>query len=277
MSANALGRHPTLRYKDAALERIDDDVVVEEPLEIVIDDFPYAITMRMPGDDLNLVRGFLFTEGVLGHGLEAVSIAHCNGAQGHNRVLVSLRSNGRPRGGFFQQRNEFLSKSSCGVCGKSAIEEIFIDIPPVAPRDNFAFRDVLALKDVFEARKSVFPLAGSTHSAALFDRKRRLLAFAEDVGRHNALDKAIGAVLGARGANMNCPSESDDGAAVALVSSRLSFEMVQKAGRLGVQLLAGVSAPTMLAIRFAEELGITLIGFLRRNRMNVYTHLMRMV
>lgn len=268
MSAKTLERHPTLRYKDAALERIDDDVAVEEPLEIVIDGFPYAITMRMPGDDLNLARGFLFTEGVIGDGLEATSIAHCNGAQGHNRVLVNLKSNGSPRGGFYQQRNEFLSKSSCGVCGKSAIEEVFIDIPPVTLRDSFAFRDVLALKDVFEARKSVFPLAGSTHSAALFDRERRLLAFAEDVGRHNALDKAIGAVLGAG---------SGRSAAVALVSSRLSFEMVQKAGRLGVQLLAGVSAPTMLAIRFAEELGITLIGFLRRNRMNVYTHLERMV
>ncbi len=268
MYANALGRHPTLRYKDAALERIDDDVAVEEPLEIVIDDFPYAITMRMPGDDLNLVRGFLFTEGVTGDGLEAVSIAHCNGAQGHNRVLVSLRSNGRARGGFFRQRNEFLSKSSCGVCGKSAIEEIFTDITPVAARDSFTFRDILALKDVFEARKSVFPLAGSTHSAAMFSHERQLLAFAEDVGRHNALDKAIGAVLDAH---------DENAAAVALVSSRLSFEMVQKAGRLGVQLLAGVSAPTMLAIRFAEELGITLIGFLRRNRMNVYTHLERMV
>ncbi|MGE4299950.1 MAG: formate dehydrogenase accessory sulfurtransferase FdhD [Desulfovibrionaceae bacterium] len=268
MPKEPIAHHTTLRYEDGAIHYKDDNLSVEEPLEIVIDDYPYAITMRLPGDDINLVRGFLFTEGVIGTGLDATSIAHCQGHMGEGRVLVTLAPGQARKDGFYRQRNEYLSKSSCGVCGKTTLDEIYTDIPPVTARDTFPFRDVIDCMATVSRQKAIFALTGSTHSASLFTRGRELLAFAEDVGRHNAFDKAIGAVVGAG-------REAE--AAMAIVSSRLSFEMVQKAGMIGVQVLAGISAPTLLAIQFAERCNMTLIGFLRGTKMNVYTHVDRMV
>lgn len=255
-------KHKTSRFKDNGVFAAEYNLAVEELLEIYIDDSPYAITMRLPGDDINLVAGFCFTEGIIESSDDIMSIRHCDAVPGERRVLVFL--NRRPaRPGARKERHEYVSKSSCGVCGKSCADEIFGDIEPVESYHRIPPGDILALKDHFEARQTVFPLTGATHSAAIFNRGKQLLAFSEDIGRHNAFDKSIGVLLREKRLRE---------AFLAIVSSRLSFEMVQKAGVLGLEILAGLSAPTSMAVNMADRLNITLIGFLRDKGMSIYTH-----
>jgi FdhD protein len=167
-----------------------------------------------------------------------------------------------------ERRREYLSKSSCGLCGKSEADEIYCESPPVQTFHRMSLDDILTLKQSFETRQTIFPLTGSTHSVCLFGLHGNLLAFGEDIGRHNAFDKAIGALV-----NEGKTRE----AFLAIVSSRLSFEMVQKASVLGLEILAGLSAPTSMAVEMAGRLNITLIGFLRENSMSIYTHLERIL
>ncbi len=236
-----------------------DTLAVEEPLEIVVDGAPYAVTMRMPGDDEHLVLGFLLTEGVIASAGDILSMDYCQGSLGERRIFVELR---RGAGEERKQRREFLSKSSCGLCGKVSFGDVHTDMPRIASVRAISRGALLGLKNAIEARQEVFQRTGATHFAAIFDARHELLAFAEDIGRHNALDKAIGAVLAAG---------AKDFAYLGIVSSRLSFEMVQKAGILGLEVLAGLSVATSLAVEMAENLGITLIGHMRATRMNVYT------
>ena len=249
---------PIVRLREGRVAEEDDDLAVEEPLEIVVDDATYAVTMRLPGDDVALAAGFCLSEGIIARAGDIASIESCPADPG--RIHVRTRkdvSRVQP------ERRGFLSKSSCGLCGKEKLADIHADIRPVAGLAALDAEAVLARKADFEARKQVFPRTGSTHSAALYDRFGECLGFAEDVGRHNALDKAVGAALLARTLGV---------AHLALVSSRLSFEMVQKAAAAGIQILAGVSAATTLAAAFADRWNVTLVGFLRRGRMNVYAH-----
>jgi len=256
-------RYKTSTFKDAELHAAEYDLAVEELLEIYIDDVPYSITMRLPGDDINLVTGFCFTEGLIDSWDDVVSIVHCDQIPGNRRVLVRLNlENGKKRAAR-EKRNPFLSKSSCGICGKSSAEEIYSSIRPVESFHRTRLSDILRLKQLFETSQTLFELTGSTHAAAIFDRKENLLAVSEDIGRHNAFDKAIGSVI---------RSKSPKEPFLAIVSSRLSFEMVQKAGVLGLEIIAGLSGPTSMAVRMAEDLNITLIGFLRENSMTIYTH-----
>ena len=256
-------RHKTSRFKDNALFAAEYNLAVEELLEIYIDDSPYAITMRLPGDDINLVTGFCFTEGIIGSRDDLLSIRHCETIPGERRVLVCLDLERPCKTVNLERRREYLSKSSCGLCGKSQADEIYSQIPPVKTFRHMSLGDIIRFKQSFETRQTIFQLTGSTHSASLFDPSQNLLAFAEDIGRHNAFDKAIGALV-----NEGKTRE----AFVAIVSSRLSFEMVQKAGVLGLEILAAMSAPTSMAVEMAGRLNITLIGFLRENSMSIYTH-----
>ena len=256
-------RHKTSRFKDNALFAAEYNLAVEELLEIYIDDSPYAITMRLPGDDINLVTGFCFTEGIIGSRDDLLSIRHCEAIPGERRVLVYLDRKRSCNTMNIERRQEYLSKSSCGLCGKSAADEIYSESPPVKTFHNMSTSDILRIKQSFETRQTIFQLTGSTHSASLFGLCRNLLAFAEDIGRHNAFDKAIGALVN---------EDKTREAFLAVVSSRLSFEMVQKAAVLGLEILAGLSAPTSMAVEMAGRLNITLIGFLRENSMSIYTH-----
>jgi FdhD protein len=256
-------RHKTSRFKDNALFAAEYNLAVEELLEIYIDDSPYAITMRMPGDDINLVTGFCFTEGIIGSRDDLLSIRHCEAIPGEGRVLVHLDPKRSCNTVNLERRREYLSMSSCGLCGKSQADEIYSESPPVEAFHHMSLDDILRFRQSFENQQTVFQLTGSTHSASLFGLRRNLLAFAEDIGRHNAFDKVIGALV-----NESKIRE----AFLAVVSSRLSFEMVQKAGVLGVEILAALSAPTSMAVEMAGRLNITLIGFLRENSMSIYTH-----
>jgi FdhD protein len=256
-------KHKTSRFKDNGLFAAEYNLAVEELLEIYIDDSPYAITMRLPGDDINLVAGFCFTEGIIESRNDLASIRHCEAIPEKARVLVSLNHKRPNKANGYEDRLEYVSKSSCGVCAKSKADEIYADLRPVEMFHRINLGDILALKDVFESTQTLYPLTGSTHSASIFDTERHILAFAEDIGRHNAFDKVIGALV---------LDGNPQDAFLAIVSSRLSFEMVQKAAVLGLEVLSGLSAPTSMAVNMADRLNISLIGFLRENSMNIYTH-----
>jgi FdhD protein len=237
----------------AAVRRdgLDDEVAVEEPLEIRVEGEPLAVTMRTPGDDEELAVGFLFGEGLVEAGVEAGPTAD----YAVNAVEVRgplLRRPGTRR---------FYTSSSCGVCGKGALEEVAVHTTSLGPGPRVP-RALLA--DLPERlRQPTFERTGGLHATGLFDSSGALLVAREDVGRHNAMDKVIGCAL-ARG----LVPLSDH---ILCVSGRISFELVQKAAVAGAPILVGVSAPTSLAIELAEDRSLTLCGFARGGRVNVYT------
>ncbi len=255
-----------------------DWLATEEPLEVRVESsgsvpVPVSVTMRTPGADFELAAGFLFGEGIL-PGAEAVaSIRYCvdpsrDGAQQYNAVSVRLAS-----GVEFDPeslRRNFYTTSSCGVCGKTSIEAVLGPAcPRVAEGPGVRAALLLALPERLREAQAVFERTGGLHAAALFDPDGSLLSLREDVGRHNAMDKVVGAALLAGDLPLT--------GRILLVSGRLSFELVQKAARAGAPVLAGVSAPSSLAVELAEEAGLTLVGFLRERSFNVYTGAARIV
>jgi FdhD protein len=247
-----------------------DLLATEEPLGIRIDGQAVSLTMRTPGDDIDLAAGFLVSEGYVAAATDIISIKICSGQHcGHdehdgigNIADVSLRSGLGVRP---ELRRNFLTTSACGVCGKTSISELRVksehdllaDDVQVAPA-------VLAgLPTALRGAQRVFERTGGLHAAGLFAADGELLAVREDVGRHNAVDKIVGHAL------MNGLLRLSG--RILLVSGRASFELVQKALLAGIPVLAAVSAPSSLAAELAEEAGMTLVGFLRGGAMNVYT------
>ncbi len=232
---------------------IEDEVAVEEPLEIRVDGAALAVTMRTPGDDEELALGFLHGEGLIDAARPAGPTAELEA----NIVEVAgplLRDPGE---------RSFYTTSSCGVCGKGALEEVAVHADRV-PAGPAIARDLLAaLPDRMREAQRVFDRTGGLHAAALFTAAGRLLCVREDVGRHNAMDKVIGRAL----LDGLVPLHGH----VLCVSGRLSFELVQKACVAGAPILVGVGAPTSLAVKLADDRGLTLCGFARGGRVNVYT------
>ena len=247
---------------DAEVERLDD-VAHEEPLELQIDGASFAVVMRTPGHDEELGTGFLLTEGVIASLADLESLRHCTVVptpEAEDNVLqVRLRAPidlGRFR------RNLFAS-SSCGVCGKATLENALRTSGPLKSTLRLSRAVLARFPATLRASQPAFSSTGGLHAAALFTAEGTAQVVREDVGRHNAVDKVIGFAL--RG---GLPLEQS----VLMVSGRLSFELVQKAVAARVPVLAGISAPTSLAVRMAEALGVTLVGFLREGSMNVYSH-----
>jgi FdhD protein len=239
-------------YTTVRHDRGDDDVAVEEPLEIRVDGEPLAVTMRTPGHDEELALGFLYGEGLIG-GPHAAGLTDDFAA---NTVEVAGPLEHDPG------RRRFYTTSSCGVCGKGALEELAVTSAPL-PRGPTVARSLLArLPDLLE--QPTFERTGGLHATGLFDPDGRLLVVREDVGRHNAMDKVIGRAL--------LDGLVPLGERLLCVSGRLSFELVQKAAVAGAPILVAVGAPSSLAISLADERGITLCGFARRGGVNVYTH-----
>jgi FdhD protein len=240
-----------------ALKRVvrdgeSDLVAIEEPLEIRVDGEPLAVTMRTPGHDEELAVGFLYGEGLIEH---APSVG----------LTDELAANTIEVGGPLTRApgtRRFYTTSSCGVCGKGALEEVAVHSPPLRPGPRVA-RELLAdLPD--RLVQPGFARTGGLHATGLFDLDGELLCVREDVGRHNAMDKVIGwALLGGEHLPL---SES-----LLCVSGRLSFELVQKAAVAGCPVLVGVGAPTSLAVELADDRQMTLCGFARRGKVNVYT------
>lgn len=228
-----------------------DMVAVEEPLEIRVDGEPVAVTMRTPGHDEELAVGFLYGEGLI-DSPPPVGLT--------DDLAVNTIEVGGPLSGELPARR-FYTTSSCGVCGKGALEEVAVHSPPLAEGPTIA-RDLLAsLPD--RLVQPGFARSGGLHATGLFDADGELMCVREDVGRHNAIDKVVGwALMSGR-----MPLHGH----VLCVSGRLCFELVQKAAIAGAPILVGVGAPTSLAIELATDRGLTLCGFARRGRMNVYS------
>jgi FdhD protein len=228
-----------------------DDVAVEEPLEIRVDGASLAVTMRTPGHDEELALGFLLTEGLI----DRVHVAGLTPDFAANTIEVEgplLRDPGARR---------FYTTSSCGVCGKGALEEVAVSAPIAAPGPRVTRGLLAALPD--RLRQPAFERTGGLHATGLFRRDGELMLVREDVGRHNAMDKVVGRAL------LEGLHPLHD--LILCVSGRLSFELVQKAAVAGAPILVGVGAPTSLAVELAADRGITLAGFARRGKVNVYT------
>ena len=242
-------------------EPVADHVAVEEPLEIRLRDTVLAVVMRTPGDDTDLVAGFFLTEAIL---LEPAEISAVELVE-EGRLTVTLRDGVDVDPTRFQ-RNLFVS-SSCGVCGKASIEAVQIFAKPVEahPISRSLVADLTAR---LRTQQPTFDATGGLHAAGLYDLEGNTLAVREDVGRHNAVDKAIGAA-----AQERWPLPP----ALLVVSGRQSFEIVQKAAVVGIGGVIGVSAPSSLAVELAESLGMLLVGFSRGAAFNVYTGAKRLV
>ncbi len=268
-------RLPILKFHlDSSRSRLDR-VAVEEPLEIRLRwtqgehqmEHSLSITMRTPGHDFPLAAGFLYTEGVINDTHQLSTITHCLGTkkeeQQYNVVQVTLHD--EATFDLAQLQRNFYTTSSCGVCGRSSIEAIEVcgvlelqsELPKLSP--NWIHKLPAQLRDTQE----VFDQTGGLHAAALFQANGELLTLHEDVGRHNAVDKLIGQYV----LNHSLPLAGT----VLLVSGRVSFDIVQKALRAGIPALAAIGAPSSLAIDLADRFGMTLIGFVRDERFNVYT------
>jgi FdhD protein len=245
-----------------------DYLATEEPLEIRLANprRTVAVTMRTPGSDFELAAGFLYGEGVVNQREDIRRIRFCvdpdvDGVQRYNIVHVELREDLQPD--LQPLERHFYTTSACGVCGKASLEALKLRGYPVNSSTTQVLAEVLyQLPDRLRASQGVFNTTGGLHAAALFDTSGNLLALQEDVGRHNALDKLIGSAF--------LSGELPLSDRIILVSGRASFEILQKCIAAGVPIVCAVSAPSSLAVSLAQEFGITLIGFLRGKRLNVY-------
>lgn len=264
--------HRRVQQVDAgggATRWISDQLAPEEPLEIRVDGTPLSVTMRTPGADFDLAVGFLVTEGIIEGAADIAAMRMCPqsaASTGLNVVEVALRV----------ARQEPVARSlymtsSCGICGKASIDAVRTRTPHPVDADPLAVAPALlaSLPDRLRASQPLFERTGGLHAAALFDGAGTLLCAREDVGRHNAFDKVIGwaATQG------RLPLTGH----IILASGRASFELAQKALMAGIPLLAAVSAPSSLAVELAEESGMTLVGFLRGGRMNLYARRQRVL
>jgi FdhD protein len=241
---------------------VNDEVVVEEPLEIRIKNRGVSVTMRTPGHDAELAAGFLLTEGIIQKREDVVAIQHCIKNVDRNVLNVTLAANVAVD--FQQLTRHVFASSSCGLCGKATIASIHARFPPIRSELSIDPRILSCLPQTMRAAQYTFDRTGGLHAAALFDANGSLIVIREDVGRHNAVDKLVGHCLLA-----GLLPLSDK---ILLLSGRTSFEIMQKALAAGIPIVAAVSAPSTLAVEFAEAGGQTLIGFLREGRMNVYAH-----
>jgi len=250
-------RRRVTRYDAGRSTERPDTLAVEEPLEIRVDGTPVSVSMRTPGHDLDLALGFLVTEGIVAKPSDVAAAINC----ADNVVDVSLRT---PLPDLSPTRN-FFTSSSCGMCGKASIDAVRTTSAYDVSTDPLVVtaQVLTSLPESLRAAQRVFDRTGGLHAAGLFDAQGQLLCLREDVGRHNAVDKVVGwAVQESR-----LPLTGT----VLQVSGRTSFELVQKAVMGGVPFLAAVSAPSSLAVELADEMGLTLVGFLRGETFNVYT------
>jgi FdhD protein len=253
------------RKQDGSLEYLRDDLTIEEPLEIRIGGKTLATTMRTPGHDDELVAGFLVSEAIV-HDRSA--IAKISADESGNRVSVSLAEGVKLQLNSAQRFGTI--SSSCGLCGKTSIDEIRQNFPAIESANiRIDIETLLSLPEKLRNAQSDFARTGGIHAAGIFDLNGELKIVREDIGRHNAVDKAIGRAFldGSLPLNQH----------LLLVSGRASFEIVQKALAAGIPLVVAVSAPSTLAVDFARESNQTLIGFLRPPSFNIYSHIERVI
>lgn len=280
-----------VRVRDARRSSAVDRVAVEEPLEVRLHGRPFAVIMRTPGADCDLAAGFLFAERVIRSPDGVGTIAHCqdtvrpkpdtadpnrhaNVPLGdgcvENVVNVTLaRGEDDEFERVMAQRRNVVATASCGVCGRLTVDSLRADLSPLQPGFSMSASAVVRLPERLRVDQPMFDATGGLHAAGLFDREAALTISAEDVGRHNAVDKVIGRMLLREALPL--------GDSALFVSGRTSFEIVQKAWCAGIPIVASVSAPSSLAIELAREACITLVGFVRDGGFNVYAHSQRII
>jgi len=248
-----------------------DDIVVEEPLEIRVAGDAIAITMRTPGHDEDLTLGFLFAEGIVEGIADVGRISHCGrpGDEGYGNTIDVLPGPGVALDAdrLATSRRGTLTTSACGVCGRVTVDDLLDRVGAIPITEKISVEVVRTSTAQLRDDQLNFARTGGVHAAAALSREGEIVAFAEDVGRHNAVDKVVGALL---------REGRQDSAKVLVVSGRVSFEIVQKAAVARIPVVAAVSAPTSLAVEVARSLGLTLCGFVREGRMNVYAHAERL-
>jgi FdhD protein len=250
-------------WEDGRVHSVQDSLAAEEPLEIRIGGVPLTVTMRTPGHDRELAAGFLWTEGLIESPDEIGALREAAVDAGSKSNLVEVELQGAEFDPESLKRN-FYAASSCGICGKASIEAIRVrGLSRPNPGFKIAPELLCQFPDRLRERQQVFGRTGGLHAAALFDAAGELLIAREDIGRHNAVDKAIGWAL----LEKRLPLSSH----VLVVSGRGGFEIVQKALTAGLPVVASVSAPSSLAVKLAREFGLTLVGFLRERRFVVYS------
>jgi FdhD protein len=245
-----------------------DMTAAEEPLQIRLCGKPFAVVMRTPGSDPELTAGFLFAERVVHEAGDVGTIAADPEALNTLDVMLAgRRAADLPR--LLEERRAVIGNSACGLCGRLTIESLRAEAPDISATWTISPELMPRLPERLRASQQIFDATGGLHAAGLFDRTGRLTAYAEDVGRHNAVDKVLGRML------LSGRMPLDD--AILFVSGRSSFEIVQKALLAGVPIVGSVSAPSSLAVELAEEAGMTLLGFVRGEAFNVYAHHWRLV
>jgi FdhD protein len=261
----------THRWTAAGWSQAGDLLAAEEPLQLSLDGRPLSIVMRTPGNDLELALGLLYAEAVL-RSLDDVESVHISAEAGEresrielvpdliesNQVDVHLKS-----GAGRRPERSFLSSSACGVCGATTMESLSLNFARVAPGPVLDPAVLPPLVDLLRERQRIFEQTGGLHAAALFNVRGELEMLREDIGRHNAVDKVVGRAL----LDGRLPASES----LLAVSGRAGYEVVQKAVAAGIPLLAAVGAPSSLAVATAEKFGVTLVGFLRKDRFNTYS------
>ncbi|OKS85939.1 formate dehydrogenase accessory sulfurtransferase FdhD [Mucilaginibacter polytrichastri] len=275
MIAESIAILPIIKVNSEGRFAQTDMLAAEEPLEIRLEYGEtgqrqvqnVSVTMRTPGNDIELATGFLFTEGIIKNSSDVAEASHCFIACAENKenvIQVSLKAGITPN--LRNSERNFYTTSSCGVCGKGSINAIRTVSGHNLQNENINSihaQTLIDLPDILQASQEVFADTGGLHASALFTPNGELIIVREDVGRHNALDKLIGAALN----NYLLPLNQH----VLLLSGRASFELVQKAVMAGINIIAAVGAPSTLAVQLAEEFNVTLVGFLRNQRFNIYT------
>jgi FdhD protein len=257
-----------LKVDAAGTSRSVDDVAArEEPLEIRVEGRAVAVVMRTPGHDEELAAGFLVSEGVVKHPRDILEVSQCPSINNKHGNVVDVLLGGAVVNWDSLTRHVF-SASSCGLCGKTSIESVFGQFPPVTAEWSVSPKLIASLPDKLRATQETFSKTGGLHACAVFDLDGNLIVSREDVGRHNALDKLIGALVAAK---------TDPASGFLFVTSRASYEMVHKAAMFGAPMLAAVSAPTALAVEMAHAANLTLIGFARPGRHSVYSCAQRLI
>ena len=270
MKENGIGPGQVIRRTPSgALEYEHDELTVEEPLEVRIGDKTVATTMRTPGHDDELAAGFLLSEAILRDSNAIKKFSRPTTARNRENIItVRLATGVKPKLNSAQRFGTI--SSSCGLCGKESIDAIRQSFPPIRSTTNrIAIETLLRLPNELRQSQSEFSRTGGIHAAGIFDFKGKALVVREDIGRHNAVDKAIGRAF----LDGKLPLDRH----VLIVSGRASFEIMQKALAAGIPIVASVSAPSMLAMEFARDSNQTLVGFLRPPTFNIYSHVERVV
>ncbi len=262
------------RVTASEVEKLSELVAIEEPLEIRIGFGPLqereqksiSVTMRTPGHDFELALGFLFTEQIVTSYEYIESIKYCenSGRQEEKDNVIRVELKPDVKIDFNKLNRHFYTSSSCGVCGKSSIDSVYANLRFNVDEMLVPVKVIQQLPDLLRHHQRTFQFTGGLHAAGLFDSNGKLVLMREDVGRHNALDKVIGAKL--------FESKIPLSKIILLVSGRTSFELIQKAAVAGIPIVAAIGAPSSLAVNLAKTCGITLIGFIREGRFNVYAN-----